>query len=59
MVPSAFLRDVANAVERFEKSDDAMRRGWPVPADAMIREWNDARRVADRMLAQLRREIGR
>ena len=47
IIPSAVLKDAAAASERYERADAAMRRGWPEPPDEVIREWNEARRVAE------------
>jgi hypothetical protein len=57
MIPSETLRNIAAAVERFEKADEAMRSGWPRPSPAVIEEWNVARDEAEKALGMIYQEI--
>jgi hypothetical protein len=47
IIPSALLRDAANASERYEKADAEMRRQWPRPSKESVAEFNAARDAAE------------
>ena len=47
IIDSGRLRAAAEASERFERAEAAMRRGWPEPSKKVVEEWNAARRAAE------------